>query len=106
VDDSLLPQLRQKIAPDWLLAPQFRQTIAACPADFAFMSAAAFLKAACISTAAVLNAFSNSIPILVNASRISSDGYLAFASAPFMVLVPHFGQKYASSGIFSPQLEQ
>jgi hypothetical protein len=60
VGDSLLPQLRQKIAPDWFLAPQFRQTIASCPAGFGFISAAAFLKAACISTAAVLNAFSNS----------------------------------------------
>jgi hypothetical protein len=41
--------------------------------------------------------------ILLSASRISSDGEAAFVSAPFWVLVPHFGQKAASSGSFAPQ---
>jgi len=45
--------------------------------------------------------------ILANACRISSEVVVeALAPGVLMVLVPHLGQKSASFGNFSPQLEQ
>ncbi len=66
----------------------------------------AVLKAFSISLPATENAFSISSPILERASLRSSHGVEMPASAPFSVLAPHRGQKYAFSGSFSPQFEQ
>lgn len=66
----------------------------------------AVLKAFSISSPAIENAFSISRPILDSASFNSSHGAEMPASTPLLVLDPHLGQKYASSGSSSPHLEQ
>jgi len=56
------------------------------------MFSLAVLKAFSISSAAVENAFSSSLPILANASFSSSVEIETPASMPFLVLALHFGQ--------------
>lgn len=63
------PQLMQNIEPDKFLVPHLGQTIppseeADCwpESDFFWNSPLTFLNAACVSLAAKVNAFSNSIP--------------------------------------------